>query len=119
MTKIVTFSIPDDVKQLLDKFKDLCRKEGKPFSRKITELIEDYVKRHGEGNPAIPLDKWVETKDFIACPTLGEPPWKYNLEEFPDDVLGIIVYHAKLWYEAANDERLKRQEKRRLKYLYE
>ena len=113
MAKLITFSVSEEMKPIVDKFKEICQREGKSMSKMLVELIEDYVKRHANGNPAIPLDRWTEDKEFIACPTLGEPPWKYNLEDFSNEVLDMIIYHSMLWHQAANSERLKRQDKRR------
>jgi hypothetical protein len=66
--------VPKDKLPILEKLKEIAKREGKPISAIIFTLIEDYLKKHGEGNPSFRLDKWVEQPNFKAFPTLGEIP---------------------------------------------
>jgi hypothetical protein len=59
--------------ELLEAFKRVAVREGKPVNRLIQEFMRDYVKKHGSGNPAFPLDKWVDNPELSAHPTIGEP----------------------------------------------
>jgi hypothetical protein len=58
--------------EIYEKFKEIARREGKPVNRLLQELMLDYIKNHGEGNPNFKLEKWVENPRFVALPTLGE-----------------------------------------------
>ena len=98
--------------ELLERFKEVARREGRPVSRLLQELMEDYVKKHGRGNPAIPLDRWVEDVEFVAMPTLGEKPNPELVRKLPDDLLQELRYHAYLWYELAGQEENRRKYER-------
>lgn len=59
---------------ILEKAKEVAKREGKPLSELIFTLLQDYIKKHGSGNPSFEITKWVEKPDFKAYPTLGETP---------------------------------------------
>lgn len=42
-------------------------KEKKKLKELHLEIIEDYLKKHGDGNPQFTLEQF-EDPDFIACP---------------------------------------------------
>ena len=55
-SKYVSFYFSDEfLKTTYAKFKELCRREDKTASRKIRELIENYVRDHYPGNPQTSL----------------------------------------------------------------
>jgi len=76
--------LSDKDKALIDEAKKIAKREGKPLAQLIKQQLAKYVKEHGEGNPAFPLDKWTEQPDFKAFPTLGEAPERYPLEKMSD-----------------------------------
>jgi hypothetical protein len=41
-------------------FQKICRREGSSASQKISEFIEEYVSRHGAGNPQLVLPSFAE-----------------------------------------------------------
>lgn len=47
--------------------KMLSLKERKPVKILISNLIEDYIKEHKDGNPQFKLEQFADP-DFIACP---------------------------------------------------
>ena len=49
---------------------EIADREGKSSSEVIMELITEYVKHHGSGNPAFKLDQWQEDPSFQVVPTL-------------------------------------------------
>ena len=103
---IYTFSCEAE---LLERFKEIARREGKPVSRLLQELMEDYLKKHGRGNPAIPLERWVEDKEFVAMPTLGEKPNPELVQNMDNDMLERYVVQSYQHFELGKMEIRKRR----------
>jgi len=66
-------------------FEEIVKKEGGK-SKILRDLIAEYIKKHGEGNPSFQIDKWVEDPKFKAYPAFYsdwiDAPWKeYTLKE--------------------------------------
>lgn len=72
--KLVNFRMDDDIYQ---KLKMLALKERKPVKDIITNQIEDYVKKHGDGNPQFTIDQF-EDPNFIACPAFYRSPTTWD-----------------------------------------
>lgn len=90
MTKrITTFYIEDDVYQ---KFKSILEKERTPYSQKVEEIMQDFIKKHGDGNPAFTLDQF-QDPDFKVCPAFfrDSKTWQNYLES--------IIANPKEWQE--------------------
>jgi len=47
-------------RETVKKFKDLMRKERKPITQFMFEVMADYVRLHHPGNPQAPLAKFTE-----------------------------------------------------------
>jgi len=47
--------------------KMLALKERLTVKNLVSDLITDYVKKHGDGNPQFTMDQF-EDPDFMACP---------------------------------------------------
>lgn len=60
---------PKEKEGLIDKFTEIAKREGKDRSELILELLADYIKKHGAGNPAFTLDEFKDP-DFRICPAL-------------------------------------------------
>ena len=88
----------------MERFKEVARREGRPVSRLLQELMEDYLKKHGRGNPAIPLDRWAEDKEFVAMPTLGEKPNPELLRKMDNDMLERYVVQSYQHFESGRME---------------
>lgn len=58
-------------------FEGICRREGKTVAEKIAELVQDYVRIHGSGNPQYSLEQFTENPEFRAVPALLERPEKW------------------------------------------
>ena len=69
---VSSFSYPSNEKFILNELKIILLREGSETkqSRKIWDLIKDYVKNHSSGNPAFTLDNWQDNNNFIAIPSL-------------------------------------------------
>jgi len=107
--QIISVSISNE---LAERLREHARKEGESLSKVVEKAIEDYLKDHYRGNPAFPLDKWVEDGEFVAMPTLGEKPDPELVRKLPDDMLQELRYHAYLWYELADQEENRRRYER-------
>lgn len=87
-----------DKQHVIELLKQVAKREGRPVSDIIVSLAEDYVVRHGSGNPAFTLDKWLENPSFIAFPTLGEPPTMARLLKMPRKILLELRRNAETYY---------------------
>jgi hypothetical protein len=47
-------------------------RENKTFTQWLKESAEAYLKAHENGNPSVPLDKFLNDPHYVACPTLLE-----------------------------------------------
>jgi len=72
---VTSFSLPIELKHRL---REVLAREGKSVSRWVQDYAEEYVKAHGAGNPAVPLDKFLDNPKYVACPTLLEAD-KFNV----------------------------------------
>ena len=59
-----TFETDEDEYQ---KLKEICLREKCRVGDKLNELIAEYIKQHGSGNPVYQLDNWKDP-DFKVCP---------------------------------------------------
>lgn len=84
-----------DVLDLYAKLLEILGRERKSFNEWVYEQIKDYVAKHGSGNPAFRLDKWIENSEFIAFPTLGEPANPRLLRKMNRKTLYELVQNAK------------------------
>ena len=110
---ITTIYVPKDKEIIWEKAKEVAQREGKSVSAIIIEFLEEYVKKHGEGNPAFTLDQFVEKEVIKAWPTLGHDPWRFDLSGFDDRELGEIRKQVYQWMKRIEtEEALRRYEKR-------
>ena len=66
---IASYSYPVEKIPIIEKFEEITRREGKKMSPVIVQLIVDFVKIHGDGNPNSSLDQFEQT-DFKVTPAL-------------------------------------------------
>ncbi len=69
----------------LEIFKDIARKERRKIKEIHKQLIEDYIKEHGDGNPSYTLDHF-DDKNFLATPAYHRPlsVWESYLTKCSD-----------------------------------
>jgi len=69
----------------IESFKDIARKERRKIKEIHKELIEDYIKKHGDGNPAYTLDHYND-ENFLATPAYHRPKlaWRSYLTKCTD-----------------------------------
>ena len=53
--------------EMVTDFHMIALKEKKKLKELHLEIIEDYIKKHGDGNPQFTIDQF-EDPNFIACP---------------------------------------------------
>ena len=104
-----SFSFPVEEVVVLEKFVKIAERERKSKSALIMELVRQYIKEHGDGNPAYSLTKWVQDSDFKVTPAFFEsqPKWKQylekcdrpELEKVEGKALAIREIARKLWLE--------------------
>jgi hypothetical protein len=99
---ITTIWIKEHEKETWRKFIDIAKREGKSASEMIMDWVKDYVQRHSS-NPAMPLDRWVEQPTLTLFPTLGEPPTRQKLMQFPKHQLVEIKLNAEAYYSLSED----------------
>ena len=56
----------------VEAFKDIVRKERKTIKKVHKDLIEEYIKVHGDGNPTFTLDHFND-ENFLATPAYHRP----------------------------------------------
>jgi len=52
---VTSFSCPGDKLWILDQVNEIARREKASFSRVILKALEEFIEKHGEGNPQLPL----------------------------------------------------------------
>jgi hypothetical protein len=74
-------------------FKQDCIREGIDCNEQLTKLMEDYHKKHGDGNPVYPITKWFGNADFKAVPALlsNDAIWINYAQHANDDTLKEIL----------------------------
>lgn len=78
-----------------NKLKEISLREQKPIGDILNELVEEYIKVHGEGNPVYPLDKWQDPQ-FKAVPAFltGMEKWGLYFEKCTLDEIEEIRNQA-------------------------
>jgi len=109
---LFTIYIRKDREPVFEQVKEIAKRERKPVAEIIFELLEEYVKEHGQGNPSFKLDDFVEKKVIEALPTLGHDPKAFNLKNYTDAGLERIKERALEWAEEVELELARRAAKK-------
>src|SRR4030095_7113963 len=91
---VTSFSYFPEQMAILEMLDELAEQEGKSTSELIMQLIAEYVKGHGKGNPSFKLDQWEENPEFKAVPALFEKSekwYKYYEDSDEDDKVALKV----------------------------
>jgi hypothetical protein len=82
-----SFSYSSDKEAIMREFTVIAAREGKKKSELITEIIEEYVKNHSEGNNTFKLDNWQQDPEFKATPALlsDREKWNNYIDECSDN----------------------------------
>lgn len=79
-----------------ESFKDIARKERKSLKTLHKEIIQDYIKIHGDGNPAFTLDQFVEDSGMKAVPAFyrNRDDWQNYIENLSEKESQEILWQA-------------------------
>ena len=68
--------------KVLNQFKNIATREGKPMKDLIQDYMKDYIRVHGDGNPQFTIDHFAEP-DFNICPAVfrNGDAWKKYMEK--------------------------------------
>ena len=64
---IRTYYLANEDFELQQKIEDLANRERVNLSNIIIDALKEYLKNHGDGNPAFTLDQFADP-DFSVCP---------------------------------------------------
>lgn len=94
--KLTNFFLEDNLHQ---DFKIIAAREGRSIKDILTELIEDYLKQHMEGNPQHLLTSYTENEDFIGFPNITISPQNKRsyLKTMPEDMKAELLYNVQEW----------------------
>ena len=84
-----------ETRPIYEEFQKDCFREGVTAKEQLTRLMEDYHKKHGDGNPVYPITKWCGSgnADFKAVPALlsNDTTWINYAQHANDDTLKEIL----------------------------
>lgn len=82
--------------ELKNRLKVQAAKENKDMSIIVEELLEKYLKEHGDGNPSYQLTQWQEQSDFRVTPAFARTnkDWMLYLQKCDAKELQYIAYHG-------------------------
>ena len=91
---LVNFHLDDKIKQELD---ILAKREGRTLKEIFTELVDDYLKIHKEGNPQHLMSSYLENTEFDGFPSIAidrqnKEKW-FNLESIQDKDITRLFWH--------------------------
>jgi hypothetical protein len=94
--KIVNFFLNEEKKKELDM---LAVREGRTLKAIFTELIEEYIKIHKEGNPQHLITSFQDNEDFMGFPSMAitlENKRKY-LDKLDPRMINELFWHIQEW----------------------
>jgi hypothetical protein len=108
---ISSFSFPRDKEEIIDQAEEIASRERISFSSLVMNLIENYVKVHGSGNPSFELNKWIEEPEFRSDPAVAETneKWDRYLSECDEKDLSRLQGTFKTREEQAKNAYLKKK----------
>lgn len=60
--KTISLRDTDETREMLKQARIIAARDGWSFSRLMQEALQEYIKRHGEGNPQFALTQYIEQK---------------------------------------------------------
>lgn len=90
---MITIYPTPERKKLWEEFQKIAKREGKTASELFEQILAEYIKEHGEGNPVYSLDKWNENNFFVAYPAVAES-WDKKLKNFSVNELIELGLHV-------------------------
>ena len=83
-------------KDLYEQFKALMAKENANIGDKINEMIKEYIKVHGDGNPGFTMDQFIDNPQMKAVPAFFRTleDWEKYLYNLPQKEQQEILWQA-------------------------
>lgn len=72
-----TLLMTDKRKKLIEEIKKTADSAHMDLSQIIDVALEEWLKRHGSGNPAFDLTQWVDNSSFVPWPSIGHDSKKW------------------------------------------
>lgn len=74
----------------------VANREGKSLSSIIMNMLKNYMKVHGDGNPVYALDKWIGHPEFKAVPATmsKKDKWVGFCQHTRDETLKELEYQG-------------------------
>ena len=94
--KLVNFFLDEEKKRELD---ILAKREGRTLKEIFTEITEEYLKIHKEGNPQHLITSFQDNEDFMGFPSMAvslENKRKY-LERLDPKMANELFWHIQEW----------------------
>ena len=81
--------------EMVTDFHMIALKEKKKLKELHLEIIEDYLKKHGDGNPQFTIDQF-DDPNFIACPAFYRDgnTWESYIKQATDDELQKLKHQV-------------------------
>ncbi len=98
----------EEERKLYEDYKKLVLREGKSVTQHLKELMGEYLKAHGEGNPSFKLEKWQDDAKFVSLPALASDPAKSPWADYSVEDLNRIVASSNQWIYFADAEAKRR-----------
>lgn len=80
----------------IESFKDIARKERKKLKILHKEIIQEYIKIHGDGNPGFTLDQFTESENMKAVPAVfrDRDDWQNYIENLPEKEAQELLWQS-------------------------
>lgn len=86
--------------------KEKARLEKKPLGVLVEEILGAWLKAHAKGNPAFPLDSWLQQPTFHAYPALDTDWSNVKPQDFSEKEIQHLEQKARellTWTRKAQD----------------
>lgn len=86
----------DTNEELYNQFKSIIAKERENVGEKLNGFIKEYIKVHGDGNPAFTIDQFIENPTMKAVPAFFRTPddWEKYLFNLPETEIQDIIWQS-------------------------
>lgn len=109
---IINFYVTKEFKETWKVFLQICKREGKPYSVKIRELVTDYSNLHALGNPQQTLTHLFKNgKPYRApsqCPCGRTATHEFHAEKVHMKVCNVCLASLKQRYDQYSIKQLKK-----------
>jgi len=95
--KLVNFFFDEEKKRELD---ILAKREGRTLKEIFTEITDEYLKVHKEGNPQHLITSFQNNEDFMGFPSIAvtlENKRKYA-DSMPSKLKDELYWHIQEWH---------------------